>query len=140
MIDSCFWQMLKSNADSQTKTRSTHESPVSPNNGMIHIGGSWKILHPTLDRIFNHKQKQEKQPGSKELIFPTARTNSAFEPDIFGCLQSILKFEILKQCNHYFEKLFCSLMDLIVRKWFFDIRFSKSSFLQKQLLFVHFLL
>lgn len=41
-----------------------------------------------------------------------------------------------KQCNHYFERLFCSLMDLIVRKWF--LIFSQNQAFQKQVLFAHF--
>lgn len=41
-----------------------------------------------------------------------------------------------EQCNHCFERLFCSLMDLIVRKWVLII--SQNQAFQKQVLFAHF--
>lgn len=47
-----------------------------------------------------------------------------------------LNVKSYKQCNHCFERLFCSLMDLIVRKWVLII--SQNQAFQKQVLFAHF--
>lgn len=102
-------------------------------------GASQKI--PVLcltNLVFDQRQTKTRETPSFKRVGISNCQNKTLHLGlkVVAVFSQTLNFKSYKQCNHYFERLFRSLMGLIVRKWF--LIFSQNQAFQKQVLFVHF--
>lgn len=103
-----------------------------------HDGGQWNI--PTLhsNSVFSSKEQNREKSNWDQKGWCCQMLNRVLHLSLIFVALFSLTFNVKSQMqgNHYFEKLFCSLMDLIDRKWV--LIFSQNQAFQKQVLFVHF--